>query len=701
MDAQMGVAVSPQVQAAVNAVVKVRQEPIKDVVTVNADTGEAEQPEVFVTNLAARLNKAWDAARRAKQAGQKSIQERLLKNERQRNGEYDPDKLQEIRETNGSEVYMMLTSVKCHAAKSWIRDVLTTAGDDVFEIKPANEPELPVEVRAMVVDQVRMEANQAAIEGGVVTPEAVRDRMEEIRDRVLFELKSEAEEAAGRMSNKMRDQLTRGAWRGALGEFLDDFVTFPTAILKGPVIKRQPRVTWGPKYKPVIVNDLVHSFGRVSPYDIYPSPGSAGPQTGFLIERHKLTATDLYAMIGTPGYNDDAIREVIEHYPSGYHQWLVDEIERAELQGRPNSWESEEMDVLEYWGPVSGAELKEWGFKGKLDPQKQYDVNAWWIGPYVIKAVLNPDPLGKRPYDIASWEPIPGSFWGKALPEKMEDVQSLANAAARALSNNLGIASGPQVEVHVDRLPVGEQVTDIHPWKIWQTTSDKTGGGQRAVQFFMPDSNASELMNVYLTFAKQADEVTGIPNYVYGSTSVGGAGRTASGLSMLMDNAAKGIKDAIANIDVVVEGATARLFMHNMVYDSDIYAKGDFRCIAKGASSLIQREALAVRRREFLASTANPIDAQIMGPEGRAYLLKETARALQLDTDRLVPNVPKSWSPFTQQAQMQQMASMQQGGGLTDAGGGAMLGPTDGSVAQTQTLDGAGNPAGGPQQAAV
>jgi hypothetical protein len=286
--------------------------------------------------------------------------------------------------------------------------------------------------------------------------------------------------------------------------------------------------------------------------------------------------------------------------------------------------------------------------------------------------------LGKRPYEVSQWNEIPGAFWGVALPEQMRDVQMMCNASARALANNMGIASGPQVEVTVDRLPDGEDVTSIYPWKLWQVTTDRTGGGQPAVRFYQPNMNADVLMNVYAQFAKQADEVTGIPNYVYGSSGVSGAGRTASGLSMLMDNAAKGIKQAIATIDRAVAGVVKRLYIHNMMFDQDEYIKGDFQVVAKGAMGLIAKEQISLRRNEFLQATANPVDLQIVGMEGRAYLLREVAKTLQMDTDKIVKD-PEVLKFEAEQAQMAQAAM---------------------SAQQPQpeapvTVDQAGNPAGG------
>ena len=55
---------------------------------------------------------------------------------------------------------------------------------------------------------------------------------------------------------------------------------------------------------------------------------------------------------------------------------------------------------------------------------------------------------------------------------------------------------------------------------------------------------------------------------------------------------------------------------------------------------MIAKEQQSVRRAEFLRVTENQIDYNLMGPDGRRYLLKDTARALELDADKAVPDLP-------------------------------------------------------------
>jgi len=314
-----------------------------------------------------------------------------------------------------------------------------------------------------------------------------------------------------------------------------------------------------------------------------------------------------------------------------------------------------EYDALEFWGKVSGKMLIEWGMSAEeiSDAAREYDANVWLVGNMVIKAVLNYDPLGEKPYAKTSFIKCPGAFWGKGIPEIIEDLQGVCNAAARALVNNMGISSGPQVEVNLERIPANEDITQLSPWKIWQVTNDPVGSSAPAIRFTQPDSRASELVAVYDRFSRLADDHSGIPAYVYGDLNVQGAGRTSSGLSMLMGAAGKGIRQVVMHIDGdVIKPIVERQFIYNMRYDEDESIKGDVEVVAKGAVNLAVKETVNVRRIEFLNATANPFDIEIVGKAGRAALLREVAKGLQMPVDDIVPSAEKSRYQDKMQAQM-------------------------------------------------
>ena len=105
----------------------------------DADRRLAErQNEPLILGLSAHLKLCWDAARQAK----KPIENIMLRALRQRNGEYEADKLAQINQQGGSDVYMMITEVKCRAAESWLRDILLDQGSPLWGLEPTPIPDL-------------------------------------------------------------------------------------------------------------------------------------------------------------------------------------------------------------------------------------------------------------------------------------------------------------------------------------------------------------------------------------------------------------------------------------------------------------------------------------------------------------------------------------------------------------------------------
>lgn len=631
-----------------------------------------------VQALAGYIKSKWRTAMTAKQ---QTSEIRMLQSVRARRGEYDPDKLAMLREQGSATIYMMITSNKCRAASSWLRDTLVTAAEEKpWTIAPTPVPDLPPDQVNAIMQQAEMEVRQLWAAGQPPSDQQVRERLLEMKDMAMSHIHDMAKRTAERMEVKMDDQLTEGNWHKAFSEFLDDITTFPAAIMKGPVVRKRPKMKWVPagngQYTLDVQDELVLEWERVDPFNIYPAPDASDINDGYLVERHKLSRADLQALIGVEGYSEDAIRAVLEEYgKNGLRDWIYVDMNKAAAEGKSTMGvqqnPSELIDALQFWGNVQGQLLLDWGLTEDEvpDPLMDYAVEAWVIGSWVIKAVVNPDPLGRKPYYKASYEEVPGAFWGNSVADLCRDTQDVCNAAARALVNNMSIASGPQVVYNVDRLPQGENLTQMYPWKIWQVTSDPMAGSAPAMQFEQPQSLAMELMAVYEKFSVLADEYTGIPRYMTGDSPSGGAARTASGMSMLMSNAGKSIKQVITNIDEeVIRPAIERLYFYNMRYGDDPDLKGDVNIVARGASALIIKEQAQMRQNQFLQiALSSPVVQQVVGMEGIAELLRQSAKTLDLNPDRVVPPVEILKQRMAQQQAMQQQAMLAQAGGQAPA----------------------------------
>ena len=653
--------------------------------------------EPVIQQLAAYIKGKWIIARMAKEY---TIEQKMLKSVRARRGEYDPDKLAQLREQNSATIYMMLTSNKCRAASSWLRDVLLTGADDKpWNLRPNPVPELEPDILVNLMMKAQQKLEQILAQGVNPSDQEVKEMLLELKDEAMRHLTDLAQETAERMEKKMHSQLLEGEWTTAFAQFIDDLVTFPSAILKGPVVRNKPMLKWvqdkqSKEWGLDVQTTLALEWERVDPFMLYPAPDASTINDGYLIERHKLSRGDLVEMLGVDGYSDGAIRQVLEEYgKGGLRDWIYIDLTKANAEGKSTvaagQNPSELIDALQFWGSVQGKLLRDWGMSEEEvpDPLAEYPIEAWLIGRWIIKAVVNPDPLARKPYYKASYEEVPGAFWGNSVADLARDTQDICNAAARALVNNMGLSSGPQVVYNIDRLPPGENVTQIFPWKIWQVTSDPTNGTQAPVSFFQPNSQANELMAVYEKFATLADEYTGIPRYMTGGNPTGGAGRTASGMSMLMSNAGKSIKQVIANIDEhVIKPCIDRLYYYNMRYSDDPDLKGDIHIQARGAASLLEKESAQQRRNEFLSVALNsPVVQQVIGMEGIAELLRQSAKTLDLNVDEIVPPEyvvkQKEAAAQAKQAEMEQaqMQEMAQKNGNAQAGGTPPAPPTGGA----------------------
>ena len=116
------------------------------------------------------------------------------------------------------------------------------------------------------------------------------------------------------------------------------------------------------------------------------------------------------------------------------------------------------IDMLEYHGYVQGRCCSSTASPTQQipDPMKDYFVDAFKIGRYIIKVQLSPSLRKRPPYYVTVFEKVPGTVVGNALPDILHDIQDATNAALRSLINNMSIASGPQVVINDDRIADNE-----------------------------------------------------------------------------------------------------------------------------------------------------------------------------------------------------------------------------------------------------
>ena len=595
-------------------------------------------------NLASHVRTQWEIMRRHRNSAA-GWSDRLMVALRAFNGQYDASKLAEIRRFGGSEIYARVIAMKCRGASSLLRDVYLTP-DRSWGIEPPADPDVPPEIIDKVMQLINTEVQTMASQGIQVPPSAIRDRMAQLIGAARQAEKKHAQDRADLAQDRIDEILQTGGFYKALAEFLVDIPLFPFGCIKGPVVKIVPTVKWV-QGQCVTAQEPRLFWMRISPFDVWWTPGVSDIEDAAVIERTRVTRADLNDLLDLPGYNQENVRAALQAYGRGGYRETPDngDSERADYENRenPNLNQSAMIDCLEFNGNIQGSMLLQYGMTPDIipDPDKDYMVQIYMVGRYVLKVQLSPSPRKRHPYYITSFEKVPGTPVGNGLPDILSDVQEVSNATLRALVNNMSISSGPQVVVRDDMISPNTDGDELYPWKRWHVQNDMMGmAGQtiKPIDFFQPNSNAQELLGVYTKLGEIADELSAIPRHMSGANPGGGAGRTASGLAMLMGNASKILQTVAANIDRdVMEPALTGLFDMIMLTDTTGMLSGDENIRVMGVNVAVQRETQRTRQLEFLQITANPIDAQIIGIPGRAKVLRAVSNEIGLDGEDIVP----------------------------------------------------------------
>ena len=607
-----------------------------------AADAEANKPTALPEDLGAYIRRRWMILRNHRNSNADPMNQRLLRSQRMFNGEYDPQKLAAISEFGGSQVYSRLVAQKARGASALLRDVYF-GPERAWEVIAPPDPGVPPEVRANIMHLISIETATLQQAGQPISPDQHMMRFTSLMHAAQQAARRNAMTQATAAANKMEDILQAGGFYTAFAEFLTDLPLFPFAVLKGPVVRMVPTMVWT-NGKPTYTSKPTMMWERISPFNFYWTPGVSQVGDAETIERKRMTRADLNDLLGLPGYDEAAVRGALDDYGTGLREWLdAPDTEQALNEGResPSMNNSSMIDALEYHGNVQGKTLLAQGVNPKLvpDPDRDYMTQSWVVGRHTLKTQIVPNPRQRHPYYVTSFEKVPGTVAGHGLPDILEDLQETANALLRAMVNNLSIASGPQVVINLAQLDAGVNADDLYPWKRWYVNVDPMSQMREPVTFFQPQSIVQELLSTYQAVTNMADDASAIPRYVTGAgVGSGGAGRTASGLGMLMQNASKVLQTVIANIDAdILQQALTDLYDLIMLTDRSGLLTGEENVLVRGVRAAMQLETEHQKQLQFLQITGNPIDMQVVGIAGRAKILRALAQGLGLPDD-IVPD---------------------------------------------------------------
>lgn len=610
-----------------------------------------------LSELESHLANMFEDARQWKE-DETDIQEEIIDGYNRRKGKYSKSKQSKIEDAGSSDVFIGMTGLKCRNFESWVHDVYINSNKKrTWTLKPTPIVTIPKEERL----KIAVEAMNGIVEN--VSPENITEEgsykvASEMRTNYIKREYAIALKKAQAMSRLIDDQMIEGGWIKVFAEAIMDLSSSKACIIKGPIIrKRLVKKGWKKKGKKTVIDvgyEKIVTFERVSPLDLYPGRSNRNVNDGPIMEKTNISKDSLLANREEKGYIKDNIEFVCDQ---GGNDMLSSNLkfseEKEDLENREHDYlkiqnhKSPDIEAIEYWCHCPGHMLPDYGITKdingkKLDPLMNYDINCITVNGLAVYVHLNTDPLQKRPYSVFGFSKDIGSFWYQGIPELLKNEQDIANAAARSMVNNLGIASGPQVVIpDINRIPEGEDISSMYPWKIWQGTNIGGSTGP-LVEFFQPDSRSNELISIMNNAIQLGNSNLELPSFGTGPEKVGTAGRTSSGLAMLLSNSNRGLKRILLGIDrYILQPTIERLYNYNMIHHEEDNIKGDMNFISEGVVSLIMKEELSDKRINLLNATQNEFDMKILGLDGRAKILSDAMEALESNYDDIKPTKEK------------------------------------------------------------
>jgi hypothetical protein len=582
---------------------------------------------------------------------------RWLKAYRNYRGLYGPDV--QFTETEKSRVFIKVTKTKTLAAYGQITDVLLSNNRFPLSVDPTElpdgvadsvhfDPNEPPEMEDTELDSpfgfkgdgkefpAGATKNSLSAELGPLAEKlkdvkGLRDGPGATPGSITFH---PAAVAAKKMEKKIHDQLDESGATKHLRSTAFEMALFGTGVMKGPFAtnKEYPNWTEDGVYEPLI--KTVPEISHVSIWNLYWDPDAVNmDQAQYIIERHKMSRTELYNLKKRPFFRANVIDDVISEGESYTKKYWEDDLRDYAPRFGVNRFE-----VLEYWGEVSIEllEANEVEIPEEMMGAGQLQANIWYCNGRILRFVLNPFKPARIPYFAVPYELNPYSLAGIGVGENMNDSQTLMNGFMRMAVDNAVLSGNLVFEVDETNLVPGQELT-VYPGKVFRRQGGAPGQSLFGTKF---PNVSNENMQLFDKARQLADESTGIPSFSHGQTGITGVGRTASGISMLMSAASGNVKTVIKNIDDYLLGPLGKaLFNFNMQFDFDPTIRGDLEVNARGTESLMANEVRSQRLMQFLQIASNPA---LMPFAKMPYIIREIAKSMDLDPDKVTNSMEEA-----------------------------------------------------------
>jgi hypothetical protein len=577
----------------------------------------AQQRAVLEQLISDRIRDAVDARQ------QSGIEQIWLEDEDQYNGIDDvavvpnqhPFRSERVQQQDSTGVrsrfYLNITKPKTDTAIARVSEMLLPHDDRPWEVAPTPIPELA-----------------QAIEQGDRTMLVLGDGTQAPAVDVARAAAAKADRAAEIAGTQIEDWLVECDAYGAMRKVIRDAGRLGSGVLKGPVpvLSRAKRWTVQDGVPVLVAAERVQPGSRrISPWDLFPDPscGEYLHDGAFIAERDYVTARRLRELAKLPDYDQAALVEIIKDGPRKRSRF--DDRDTREGPGQTSTLASETFEVWYYYGDIPPEQLIAGGFvvvglNDAADPAvlaAQVDqalqlatvpVVATVINDRIVRVTLNPLETGAFPFDVFVWEPVDGQIWGRGVPRKMQVAQRGLNSAVRAMLENAGMSSGPQVVIDRSRVVPANGRYEITGRKLWYwQPGDEVKDVRFAFQSVQIQSAQGELQAIIDFFLRMADELSSLPLLLQGIVG-SQAPETLGGQAMAVANATSPLRLIAKQFDDLLVAPHLKRYYDWLMQDPNVKpeAKGDLLCRARGSSVLVYRDIAAQFLPQLAPLVADP-----------------------------------------------------------------------------------------------
>jgi hypothetical protein len=522
-----------------------------------------------------------------------------------------------------------------------------------FVLKPTPIADLPEEANQQILEHLRQMQQQMAELGVGMGFEDMAEAAKNLEGAARAEQQEEAKEQANSLLLKIKDQLTEAGFTDVLAQAVRDFVTMPAVCIKAPAQKLAMVRKWE-NGRLTFSQQLVRGVECLDIGFLFPAPGAFGVQQehgDFVCELRRMTTTMLAELSVSPDYDSDEIMRLLAIRPTGFRQMY------AGLPGHLNTGlngsalsdispltASGDYDAIVHWGRVQGRLLEEFGV-AVPDPLRTYEAEIVVVDKCVIRAALNPDSSGRRPYHVTSFWPTPKSVWGTSPVMRMFDMQRAATSMFTSLIADAALA-GVHLELDPTLLHSSDKVspTSVRPRQVRIVKNTGTGNRARAYDIFQVQAQTAAFSAEIERLHAACYELCGVSRLSLGSSSGSGTvGRTAQGVAALLNQQSMPIRMATLNIEAhLIEPCVQSFVDWELQWAQPGAYSGDVNVMARGLSSLLEQQGdiqelqQALQALTGLADKVNPETGKtVVSPDAIPMLLSAIFEKQGISTEGL------------------------------------------------------------------